>query len=284
MKVNWLLENDVFDADLEPIVDEIKKQGFNYKRVDHRASTKPEEIAALFPPEDCVIFYGSLGLSRTVKQHTAWIPGIFCDLPKFECVNYYTYLGEHLVNQDYSMLPFGELNRRKDFLLKTHGSEDGRVFVRPSSPFKIFTGKVIKACDWASEVKFLGFYDVEPDRVVVVSSPKEIIAEYRLVVVEKTVVSGCQYIRDNEIKTGPCPIEMLSYGQWVVDNTNYCPEPVWVLDVCEYADKRGSEGKLRAVMEVGAFSTSGLYCCPQEPIVREVSRVALKVWKDINEV
>lgn len=271
MNVKWLLENDVFDSDLYPIFDELQKQDIEYKTINHKESN----IKDLFDPEDCVVFYGSLGLSRIILKETSWVPGLYSDLPKFYCSYYYPRLSSELLNSDYIMLPFGELIRRKQFLLDVLGKE-GKVFVRPDSSFKPFTGKVISLATWDSDVKFLGFYDVEPEKIVIVSSPKIIHAEWRLVVVNNVVVSGCQYIKNNEISIDSCPQAVMDYGNAVLNKFNFKPERAWILDVCSTNDDL-------KVIEVNAFSTSGLYRCPQESIVREVSRAAMQDWKDINE-
>lgn len=63
--MKWLLESDVFDDDLLPILDELKRQNVEYKVADHMTSIHPERVQALFPPDECVVFYGSLGMSRS---------------------------------------------------------------------------------------------------------------------------------------------------------------------------------------------------------------------------
>ena len=38
-----------------------------------------------------------------------------------------------------------------------------------------------------------------------------------------------------------------------------------------------------AVVEINSFSAAGLYCCEKEPVVREVSRIALEMWEEQME-
>jgi hypothetical protein len=45
------------------------------------------------------------------------------------------------------MLPIGELNRRKEFLLKTLGKEN-TLFIRPDDEAKLFTGQTIELERW----------------------------------------------------------------------------------------------------------------------------------------
>ena len=53
------------------------------------------------------------------------------------------------------------------------------------------------------------------------------------------------------------------------------PDRAYTLDICL------SDGKY-SLLEANSFSCSGLYACPVEPIVREVSRIALEEWKEYN--
>ena len=54
------------------------------------------------------------------------------------------------------MLPFGELDRRSDFLFATLGNED-QLFVRPDSPLKLFTGQTISKSTFKKDLEFLEF-------------------------------------------------------------------------------------------------------------------------------
>lgn len=272
--MKWLLESNVFDENLLPMLDELKRQGIEYKMAEHMTCLHPDRMQALFGGGECVIFYGSLGMSQVVKRHTSWVPGIFCSLPHYECVYYYPRVHKFLLNYDYLMLPFGDMDRKKGMLLDLFGV-NGKIFIRPNSPFKIFGGKVIDSKEWESDIRFVQFYKVEPEKLVVVSSPKQITHEWRVVVVDNVAISGSQYIKDDEIESGPCPEEVMDYARMVLREVEYSPDRAWCMDIC-----RTSNNALY-VLEVNAFSTSGLYQCPMEAIVREVSRVSQEEWEEV---
>jgi hypothetical protein len=175
------------------------------------------------------------------------------------------------------MLPFGNLNRRKDSLFKYVGKE-GRIFVRPSSGYKTFTGKVVSSETWNQDFKLISFYGIEPEELVIVSSPAEIKREWRAIVAERRIIAGSEYKTDQswneETPVETLPNEVFQYAQAIVGSVNYQPDPVWTIDICETND-----GNLK-VIEVGSFSCAGLYNCDPEPIVKEVNRITIKEWSD----
>lgn len=265
--VNWLVEKSVLDDD--KMLKEIERQEFNCKLVENLTFFNSEEIKGLFSEDECVVFYGTLGSSQNIRRYAPWIPGCFCDLKKYECVYYYPEFGSFLLNENYLMFPFGDLERRKNFLFDFFN--DDKFFMKPNSGFKIFGGDVVKRGTW----KYDANKKVDKEKLVVVSSVKPIEKEWRLVVVENKVIAGSQYIENDEIVFDVCPEEVFEYGNYVLSEVKYSPEKAWCLDICL------SEGNYR-VLEVNAFSTSGLYICDLEPVVREVSRVSLEEWKEFN--
>ena len=271
MNVKWLIEKETFSENLEPLLEEIKRQGFEYKMTRYVPFEGSEQFLTLFAPEDCVVVYGSLQLARQIQKVAKWVPGVYCNLEKYACTSYYPAFGEDLLNYNYIMLPFGELLRRKEFLFKVLGNSRC-LFVRPSSGFKLFTGKVVKYEEWEREIEKFGFYDIEPNQVVVVAEPQNLAEEWRFVVVDGVVVSGSQYHNKYGSKLdSKVPKEALEYAKEAAKK--YSPDRVWTLDIC-----RTSDYGEYFVLEIGCFSSAGLYVCPMEPIVQEVSRIAHEEW------
>lgn len=262
MKAKWLLEKKVLEDNR--FEKELKYQNFEYKVVS-------EFNLEDFDKDDCVIFFGSLGMAQDVRRKAPWIPGVYCDLPKFECTYYYPRFGKYLLNENYVMLPFGDLMRRKQFLLDNLG-KNGKIFIRPNSGFKIFGGTILD--NW--DLRYLT-QRIDPEKLIIAATPENIKYEWRLVVVNNKIIGGSQYIENDEIVHGSCPLFVIDYGQEVIENCNYKPERAWCLDICETGDGL-------YVLEVNAFSTSGLYETPLEEVVRNVSIAAVDDWKDINEI
>lgn len=261
MKLKWLLEPEVFKDDSDEFINTLKKL-----KVDHTICEfgKPYEgYIAKFKESDRVLFHGSLQFAKLIQSKSNCIT-VYCNLPKYECLFYYPRFGQHLLNSNYIMLPFGELNRRKDWLLEHVGSP---VFIRPSSGYKTFTGITMSKASWDAEVRFLGRF-VDIHALIIVAPVLELNREWRVVVVENKIITGCQYKDQGKIvRIKGVPREVMDYGQGVLDSMEksanlYQPDPAWTLDICETQD-----GQLK-VLEVGSFSCAGFYACDPEIIIQ----------------
>lgn len=278
MNVKWLLEPEVFQYEDESIIDALEDRGIEHKVVQFGKTY--EDIIKTFPDTDCVVVHGSLQLGRAVYRFTNWVPGIYCNLPQFECQYYYPRFGEHLLNSDYAMFPFGALDHRREWIADHFNVEDC-VFLRPSSGFKTFTGQIVELCDWDHEIRNIS-HKIEPETLVLVCKPIEIKREWRLVVTDRVVASsqykegeGLVRITGSDLrKVRDTPQTVLDYGQQVLDEVEFKPDPIWTLDICETP-----AGDLK-VLEVGSFSCAGLYACDPYPIVDEVNRLAMLDWED----
>jgi hypothetical protein len=271
MKANWILEEDVFDENIEEFKKEINNQGMSYDLVNLKDFQSHNYN--LFPGYSCVIFYGSLRFMRRLLREKNWIPCGWCTLANFECFKYYTYWGKHLFNQDYIMIPLQELIRRKEYIFENFG-EDNKIFVRPSSGYKEFDGEVI-SLDGLNESMLSFVSEDSPELLVVVSSPKKIDREWRFVVTDTEVITGSMY-KDN----GSVEMELSKEGspEWdyvrrLVEGAVWHPDKTYTMDVCE------SNGK-KYLLELNAFSTSGFYDCDLKKIISTASEMAVTEHHD----
>jgi hypothetical protein len=177
-------------------------------------------------------------------------------------------------------MPFGEVQRRADRLLKVHG---GSFFLRPDGGDKGFTGTVITADDVA--LKTQGFNnwkfiqgEVQPHTLVMVSGPRYIEAEYRCFVSsERGCLAASQYRQDGKPHfSSKVPLEVVWYATEI--SKLYNPDPFWVIDVCSIGYN------LYKVVEIGAFSVSGLYEAPMKDLVAAASEAALLEWKSYHDI
>ena len=287
MKVKWLIENYAHDRSIQPLMDEIEKQGMEYKVTKY----EPWESGTFneFPNEDCVVFYGTLNLAKQLCRQKGWVPGIYCHWQNLCCLTYYSYWAKYLFNKFYTMLPLLEIKRREKYIFETYGM-DNCIFIRPDSGAKTFTGQILKREEMDKEFKLFESYAGKPlDQILtIISTPKLINKEWRFVVVDGKVIAQSQY-RDNverSIRGQNSEIEaVIKEGSSVdahilaskIAADPWQPDRAYTLDICSGSDNRVY------LLEANSFSCSGLYECNPEPIIREVSRVALEEWKDIYE-
>jgi len=275
MKVGWLLDPSVFPKEHEELAAAIVRQGHEIKSVARPdlpytwADTK-FAYRKLFPKGACVVTHGDIDLVNRVRADALWTPGVFATVEHFFCSHYYAHFGRFLLNQNYAMLPFAELLRRADWLFAAFG-RDGRIFVRPDSPLKLFTGLLASQANFERDVEFMGFYEFPRESLVVVSTPRTICREWRFVIADGQIVAGSQYKeRDENIVQPGYDDGAFSFAQDVLA-TGYAPDPVWVLDVCHTDD-----GQYH-LLEIGGFSFAGLYACDKDAIVQAVSAVAGRI-------
>ena len=275
MTVGWLLDASVFDAYHDELAGAIARNGFEVRSINrpdppYRWDDTGHSYRGAFPIGACVVTHADIDLISRVLADGCWTPGAFASVDHFFCSNYFPYFRQYLLNSDCTILPFAELSRRSDLLFDTFG-RDGRIFVRPDSPLKLFTGLVASRETFEKDLEFMGFYEFPVESLVVVSSPKIIVKEWRFVVAEQRVVACSQYKEGHDLvaRTG-CESDAQAFADAILA-IGYSPDPVCVMDICKTSDNRYH------LLEIGGFSSSDLYACDKDAVVTAVSQVAKTV-------
>jgi len=254
--MHWLVERGVFGS------------GFDLTAAAHRAGHdvtpwQDDWWASKGWPrldEEAVLFHGSLGnAARIHREQLVGRPGSFCNTDAFRCSAWYERAQSWLLNTEWQILP-------ADRLVASPPDYDP-VFVRPDSPLKPFSGRVLERDQISLPALDFGFYFDDPTLPVVVAPVRQVNREWRYVVVDGHVVAGSAYAADgrralpDEPTGGPW-----TFAQSVATHIE-APEIVYVLDVCE------SNGDLR-LLELNPFSGADLYACVADDVVQSVSSVA----------
>ncbi len=270
--VKWLLERNMFESYEQEFVDaaqalgyELKltpEIGFGYGWDDSRRA-----IQGLFPSESNVIFHGSIGMAEELRKHSIWNNTTFCNWENLDCAKYYCHFSSVLLNADYAMLPFGELSRRRDWVFDSFGVDD-TVFIRPNSCRKSFTGQVAKRATFDGDLEMMGFYDVCVDALVLISQPKLVTTEWRLVVVDRKVVTGCLYKAHSALAPSRAlPDDVVDWFNSNVLSIDWEPDRAWTADVCQTDDSR------LWLLEIGSVSCSDLYASNKGDFIEAVSQL-----------
>lgn len=276
MKVGWLIDQEMFEVYRDDLVAAIRQQGHEVRLIrppapPYRWDDVGCSYRETFTAEACVVCHGDIELVTPVHREQRWMPGVFATVENYACSNYYCYFSEYLLNNRYVMLPFGELHRCKEFLMETVG-ESGRIFVRPDSPLKLFTGQVMTDTSFDADYEYMGFYEFPKSSIVVVSRPFEIEAEWRFVVVDQAVVAGSLYKRQGKSELRADYDQLAFELAKKVASLPYQPDRVWVMDICKTAD-----GYYK-LLEIGGFSFADLYLTDKNAVVAAVSRAAVAAW------
>lgn len=264
MKPSWLIQTNIEGVDTGSMIAEVAAQGMVVIPIQYSYG-EYFRFGSDYDRNACVICYGDIDFVRQVVKSAPFIPGVWCNFNNMKCSTYYAYLGDHLLNQQYLMMPIGDLSRR--WVDLTIAWDRGSLFIRPDSGTKPFTGYVV-APDESYKIQTL-IQTVGPETLVVVAPEKEITAEWRFVICDRKVVAGCQYL----------PNELSNYPPSSFRLAEIIATQEWQPDLCYTVDIVESEGEVR-LMEINGFSCAGLYGCDMVSIVCWASKAAIKEWKD----
>ena len=233
-----------------------------------------------FPKDECILFHGSHYVAERImgssnRPGLNWLPGVLGTVKHYYCTQYYPKLEPWLLNNPSLILPLSELVKRLDKGDSAIGKILGnntRLFVRPDSPSKSFTGGLFPSAQLKDLQQVMGSY-YSDEMVVIVAPEQEIIAEWRVVIVDGQVLTASRYKKNNDMSLErelPDPVQRL------VEEVLRCgwqPDPIWILDLCWAKDRP-------YVLEANLFSCAAFYQGDLRLIVREASRIAQKMWDE----
>ena len=285
-QVHWLVEDGPFEEDIGPLLEEIKRQGHPLRTVKYEPF-ESGNYRDLYPENACVVFYGSINLAQQLQRQTPWVPGPLVTFDHYKCSTYFAHWGKHLLNSEYLMMPYAEVCRRRHEICRRFGHlepEKSSLFIRPDDGRKTFGGHVAYEHDFERVGGPVGQY-ARPETMVVVSSPKNLYYEWRIVVCDGKAISGCQYKWADKLTLDPKVPDAVWEKANEIAACGWHPDRMYVLDIANwgpgaYGGHDGYYGQM-FLIEANSFACSGFYCCDPEPIVREASRVALEEWQDI---
>lgn len=194
------------------------------------------------------IFQGTTSLIQRCYNNEIYREHIFFDSEKFKYDNLSLY-GSLLLNNDYRLIRSYEL---KDCFQESH------IFIRPTNDSKSFNGCVISENDVDSIIL------ENPDESFIVSSTKEIVGEWRFVVVDKEIITGSQYRKYGKLYTDSSyPKEAIKTIEKAI-NIWTPNDDAFVIDIglCDNEYK---------VVEVGCFNAAGFYQCDRDKIIRSIN-------------
>lgn len=184
------------------------------------------------------------------------------DETKYDCSRYYHFFAEQLVNFEHSLVPIKMLKPLKWHLFHTY-AYDTKVFIRPDSGIKTFTGGLFDLQDFDKQVDSL--LEIQPNGLVLVSNPKKINAEFRFFIHENQIVDYSLYkFQDNLTIVHSAPESIKKYVESVIINVDKKEYPMYVVDVAFMQDQSYK------VIEMNGYFTSDLYACDGKKIVESI--------------
>lgn len=245
------------------MVEHIKLRGFPLHIVRvvpfaHTLEGRPPEI------EGPVVCYGSIGVAKVAFEN-GWIPGVFSDEAAFTYEAYRDALSDLILNEDAVKVRMSEV----EALAVKRGLD--RFFIKPNDDNKAFAGAVMAASEyavWVERMRDIGYLD-DNDIEVVISEPRSIGVEWRVIVVDGEIVESSIYKQ-----WGRAMAERHRHPD--VDaivkeaHARFQPAPVYVIDV-------GQVGDDYKVIEYNTFNSAGLYACDVARVIDAVSEYVGKL-------
>jgi hypothetical protein len=262
--VAWVLEADVFPESHAAMQEAVADSGHSVVlwSDDWWGTGRWPRLA-----ETRAIFHGSLGNAARIQEELPWRPGAFCATDRFRCSAWYTAARPWLLHESWVLTTVAALVADSEGVLAPIGSPDS-FFVRPDSPLKPFSGRVVSRGGLSLRALDHGFYYDDSSLPVVVAPVRPVEREWRYVVCERQIVAGSAYSAAERASTPDDPGGVPWAFAAEIAKSLPAPEQVFIMDVCQ-----ASEG-LR-LLEVNPFSGADLYACDRHAVVRAVSEVAL---------
>ena len=271
--MHWLLQRNALSRELdlfETITGTLDRGGvpwtavralsFTDKIVDADEDVNGKELEDI--PEIAldiagpIVVYGSYTLALIAAKR-GWTPGAFVNGNFTHEAWVQGWGAERLLNGDGVVC---RLDALEDAL---HGREN--VFLRPLEDTKSFSGTVLgreEALWWAQQAIQAKSAQLHSATEIVVASTRSILAEYRLFVVDRRVVTSSLYKMGQRIISDPyTPQGVLDYAQRCIEL--WVPDRAFVLDIAETP-----EGF--CIIEVNNINSAGAYAANVSRLIQEL--------------
>ena len=263
--LTWVLESEVFPDTHAPLRDAIRERG--QRLIDWSDEWWYDGVPRRIPTS-AVIFHGSLGNAARVAKELHWTPGSLCPVDAFCCSAWYEAAKPWLVHSAWTICPAKDLVANASAVAAQIGGES-RIFVRPDSPLKPFSGRVVDIATLTLAKLDHGFYFDDESLSVIAAPVKAIGREWRFVIVERNVVAGSAY---DPAGRKSLPVALDAEAAFFASSVAAkipAPAAAYVLDVCECG------GELR-LLELNPFGGADLYACDPVAVVDALSALANK--------
>jgi hypothetical protein len=161
-------------------------------------------------------------------------------------------------------MPASEAEAQGDDLIRRIGGD--AVFIRPDSPLKPFSGRIVERGNLSLRALDHGFYYDDEKLPVVIAPVQVVMREWRFVVCHGRIASGSAYFAAGHTHAGEIANGEPHAFAARIANELPPPEIIYVMDICE------TPAGLR-LLELNPFSGADLYACSGASIVDAVLSV-----------
>lgn len=251
--MTWLIQDEVFgEEETGLLINALTTLG-----IQHSVITYYDDTVSTggFIPEDNISRGSVEFVCKGHSKHR------LLTLENYNCHRYYPYYHDYLINYDFRFTTWSKLYSQPDKYFDLF--ETDRLFVRPNSGKKIFTGTTFGK-KWAQREldtiqNLPGNSWISPHELILLSTPKKIESEYRILMRGSKPITWSRYEGETEI-----PESRIKYFVGRVTVNNYWPDLFYTMDIALLSDD--SIG----IVEFNNLFSAGWYDCEYEAIIKEV--------------
>jgi len=255
--MHWVIQDNLHkDKATLCLIDNLEKF-----KIDHTLVKVIPFIGEIDPdinPINPVICIGSYSFRHVAKRKN-WNPGVF-DIGHIHYHQYPEKWKSHLINNDSIYCTMNEVLNH--FETK---EDQGVVFVRPSVDSKFINGNIYTKKEIEDIINGLSRIEPDPSGLLLsspmmISSPKNILYEYRFWVVDKEIITWSLYKRGEKvIYSNDIDIDILDFAKSVIKDVNF--SRAYVIDIAKLPDNSFK------IIETNTFNSSGFYAADIQKII-----------------
>lgn len=274
VQIKWFVESVNIDTGATDMIEELGRQNEFVVPISY-APFRGRSYSS-YSGDDKIIALTSINLAQQLwDEKPTWRKGIWANFPAYDCSKYLPQIGDLCLNGDYIMMPFSDLWRNRHSYL--HLTEDSCIFIRPNAGVKEYTGAVVDFLNLKSQLEAWREY-VVPDSLAVISRPRKIKAEWRVIVsnykgTKEIVSSSLSRLDGNQTHVLGSPTPVINLAREAL-NLLIPPDPMFAIDVALCGDNSYK------IVEINAFSTCGLYATDKVAIIRAAKTIAEDIWSN----
>jgi len=270
-RVHWIIENFSDSEDYRGLIQAVKNSGrycFVIGRHNH-FDFDPNG----FKENDCVIVQGSIQMTKNIggRLPKGCFPIAYSTWQNYLCTTYYPRFQSHLFNDLHMICTLDYLKTDKFEVYRKFG-RDAMIFIRPDSGEKTFQAQLLDIQDfdrfWENSTS--GGANVEKDELIIVSTPKKINGEYRLVCSKYNdgeIISASTYQYQGKKTLIPSvPLKVTQKCKEIL-SVGWFPDSIFCVDIAEDGDGNCW------LLELTSFSSAGLYQTDKGKVVHRVNEI-----------
>ncbi len=243
--INWILQHNLTKPKvLEQIRSALTPPTETWEAIEMIPFSM--ELPSINNQADYHIFYGSTTLMLTAYQDATYNKYVFYNEDNFTMSNYVKQWKDNVLNADGQLMTLGELTNLK-------GNE--AYFIRPNADSKLFSGQLDTAENlkiWANKMLLLELPDFKANTQIWIATPKVILKEWRVFIVDDKIISASRYMRDGEldIDITDLPNDLLDFTKEQIKT--YRLHDVYVMDIAQMPNGY-------KIIECNCFNACGFY-------------------------